>query len=415
MAEPLTVTIDRLAALGDGVAETPSGRIHVPLTAPGDRARVAVREKGRGELIELLSPGPARTAPPCRHFGRCGGCALQHLDPGLIAAWKRDLVASSLERAGIDPSMVQLTISIPPGTRRRATLAAKRWASGVVLGFAERRSHRLVDLAECPVLAPALVRLIAPLRLALTDLLQPNEAADIALTDTETGLDLVLIRQRALTLSDRERLAALAETCDLARLSWRSSMTRPAEPVAARRTPVVRLGVQLVTLPPGGFLQPSADGEQRLIDLVLSGLAGASGRYADLFSGSGTFALPLSARGTVTAYDGDQEAIASLAATQHQALSAERRDLFRDPLTPAELAGFGAAVLDPPRAGAKAQCKSLAASVVPTIAYVSCNPTTFARDASILTEGGYRLVQATPVDQFTWSPHVELVGVFQRG
>jgi 23S rRNA (uracil1939-C5)-methyltransferase len=409
------VTIDRLAGLGDGVAETASGRIHVPLTAPGDHGRVAIREKGRGELIELLSPGPPRVEPPCRHFGRCGGCALQHLDPGFIAEWKRDVIKTSIEWAGIDPSVVRPTISIPPGTRRRATLAARRLASGIVLGFAERKSHRLVDLAECPLLVPALARLVAPLRAALSALLQPAETADIAITESDTGIDLVLIRKREPTLRDRERLAGLAEACDLARISWRPGMTRAAEPVAARRMPAVRLGVQLVPLPPGGFLQPSAAGERTLIDLVLKGLDESSGPYADLFSGSGTFALPLSARGPVTAYDGDDEAIASLKAARNPAVSVHRRDLFRDPLTPTELEPFGAAVIDPPRAGAEVQCKSLSASAIPTIAYVSCNPATFARDAAILIQGGYRLIQATPVDQFTWSPHVELVGVFQRG
>jgi 23S rRNA (uracil1939-C5)-methyltransferase len=249
----------------------------------------------------------------------------------------------------------------------------------------------------------------------LADMLEKNEAVDIALTDTETGIDLTLVRSRPLTLVDRERLATFAESCDLARISWRTSPKRPSEPVIARRTPCVRLGVQLVALPSGGFLQPSVAGEGQLTRLVLDGLDGASGSLVDFFSGAGTFALPLAESRKVAAFDADAAAVSALAAARSPGITASRRDLYRDPLTPAELENFGAAVLDPPRAGAEAQCRSLASSGVPTVAYVSCNPTSFARDAAILTEGGYRLVTVTPVDQFAWSPHVELVGLFQRG
>ncbi|HEX4506367.1 MAG TPA: class I SAM-dependent RNA methyltransferase [Alphaproteobacteria bacterium] len=414
MAE-LTVTIGHLGALGDGVAETPNGRLHIPFTTPGDTARVAPKGKDAAALVQLLEPGPNRTDPTCRHFGTCGGCALQHLRPEFIAEWKRARVASALARAGLDHVPVNPTITIPPGTRRRATLAAMRIGKRVLLGFAERASHRLIDLEECPVLRPELARLIAPIRARLPDLLTAGESADIALTWTETGADLVLIRKRPLILADREILAAFAETADLASISWRAGVTAPAEPVAARRTPSIRIGRTQIAFAPGTFLQPSAEGEAALMALVTETLKDVVGPIADLFSGLGTFAIPASVAGPVSAYDADGPAIATLQkAAKGMAVAAHRRDLFREPLTIRELENFTAAIVDPPRAGAERQARMLADSAVPLIAYVSCNPVSFARDAAILTQGGYRLESATPLDQFAWSPHVELFGAFRR-
>ncbi len=411
----LTLTIAHLGALGDGVAEAASGRLHIPFTAPGDTARVSPKGKDAATLVELLDAGPERADPPCRHFGTCGGCALQHLRPGFIAAWKRERVAAALARAGIEDVTVNPAISIPPGTRRRATLAATRIGKRVLLGFAERASHRLVDLQECLVLRPELTALIAPIRDRLPDLLAAGESADLALTWTESGADLVLIRKRPLTLPDRETLAAFAESADLASISWRASVTAPAEPVAARRTPHIRVGKTQIAFAAGTFLQPSAEGEAALTGFVTDTLAGATGPIADLFCGLGTFAIPASAFGPVGAFDADGTAIAALLkAAKGLPVTAHRRDLFREPLTVKELEGFAAAVIDPPRAGAEKQARMLANSAVPLIAYVSCNPVSFARDAAILTEGGYRLERVTPVDQFAWSPHVELTGAFRR-
>ena len=410
-----TVTINHLGGLGDGVAETPTGRLHIPFTAPGDRARVALKGKDTATLLELLEAGPDRADPPCRHFGKCGGCGLQHLKSEFTADWKRSRVIMALARAGLGDVPIGETISIPPGTRRRATLAASRVGKRVLLGFAERGSHRLVDLQECKVLRPELAALIAPIRARLPDLLAHEETADIALTWTETGTDLVLIRRRPLNLIDRETLAAFAETADLAAVSWRAGITTPAEPVAARRAPQIRIGKALVAFAPGAFLQPSAEGEAQLSAFVGLALAGTSGPIADLFCGLGTFAIPASAAGPVSAFDSDGPAIATLQkAARGLPVTAHRRDLFREPLTTTELAGFAAAIIDPPRAGAEKQARMLAASTVPLIAYVSCNPTSFARDAAILADGGYRLESVTPVDQFLWSPHIELTGLFRR-
>ena len=409
------VTIDHLGGLGDGVGEGPSGRLHIPFTAPGDQARVRLTGKDSASLVEILVASPLRADPPCRHFGRCGGCALQHLQAEFTADWKRSRVVMALSRSGLTDISVAPTMSVPPGTRRRATLAATRMGKRVLLGYAERASHRLVDLQDCAVLRPELVALIAPLRERLAILLQPGEAADIALTATESGTDLVLIRRRPLGLADREALADLAAQADLARVSWRAGPTAAAEPVAVRRSPQIRLADRRVTLPQGAFLQPSVEGETILANLVGDALGGVSGPVVDLFSGLGTFSFPAVRIGPVTAYDGDPSAIAALqAAARGLAIAAQARDLCREPLTVKELNMFAAAVIDPPRAGAQSQARMLADCGVPTIAYVSCNPVSFARDAAILTEGGYRLTQATPVDQFLWSPHTELVGIFRR-
>lgn len=418
MMAALTVTIDRFGAQGDGIAESASGRLHVPFTAPGDQARIETDGK-TATLVELLSPGPGRVPPACGHFGRCGGCVTQHIDLAVTAAWKRERVIEALSRAGIADSPIAKTARIPPGTRRRATLAAKRVGAGVVLGFAERSSHRLVDLDECPVLRPDLAHLIAPLRELLTRILERGDSCDVGLGLANSGIELTIVRRRAPSLAERETLAAFAESYDLARIAWQPAPNREAEPISARRTPMVQFGGYSVALPPGAFLQPSTEGEASLTRLVLEALGGTDGSTIDLFAGLGTFALPATTRGQVAAYDSDRESIAALDAairanglSSH--LSATRRDLFRDPMTPAELKGFAAAIIDPPRAGAEAQTRMLAQSGVQVIAAVSCNPITFARDAAILASGGYRLETVTPVDQFPWTAHVELVAAFRR-
>lgn len=414
MAE-LTVTIDHVGALGDGVAESAGGRLHIPFTAPGDRVRAQPAGKGKAQLVEILEPGPARVAPVCTHFGRCGGCAMQHLSADFIADWKRQRVVDALVRERLDDVPVDRTVSVAAGTRRRATLAATRVGKRVLLGFAERASHRLVDLAECPVMRPELVALIPALRTLLPALLNPGEEADFALTSSDTGTDCIMIRARALSLADREALAAFAEANGLARIAWRAGPAKPAEPVAARNAPTIRLGERTVPLSAGTFLQPSVEGQAKLTELVLRELGGAGGAIVDLFCGLGTFALPLANSATVMAYDSDEAGIAALsAAARGLRLKAAQRDLYREPVTAKEFGDFQGAVLDPPRAGAETQARALADSGVETIVYVSCNPVSFARDAAILAAGGYELEQVTPVDQFQWSPHTELVGIFRR-
>ncbi|WP_420243052.1 class I SAM-dependent RNA methyltransferase [Roseiterribacter gracilis] len=349
--------------------------------------------------------------PPCRHAGVCGGCAVQAVEDGAVAAWKRDHIANALQRVGLSAE-IEPTATVAPATRRRATLTSMRQGKHVLLGFNERRSDRIVELRECKVLTPKLEALLPALRDLVGILLQQRDTADLALTEAQNGIELVVVRKRALALLDLETLAAFAETHDLARVAWRSTVRTPVEPIAVRRVPTITLGGVRVALPPAAFLQPSADGENLLIDRVQATMTGAK-RIADFFCGVGTFALPLAASGaTVTAFDGDKDAVAALAATRKT--TAIVRDLFREPLSEKELRDFDAAVLDPPRAGAAAQVATLADADFDRLTYVSCNPASFARDARVLVAGGWKLGEILPVDQFRWSAHVELVARLSR-
>lgn len=417
----VSLTIDRIGGRGDGIAEFQGRPVYVPFTAPGDEIRARLEgRRGDGQaatLTEILAPGPDRQAPACRHFGQCGGCALQHLKPEAYRAWVRERVRLALAHQGLGDVPVAQPLSTEPGGRRRAALAVRRTARGVVLGFHARRSHRIVDLAECPVLSPDLAGLIPPLRDLLARVLKPGEGAAMALAALDGGRDVTITADREPGLAVREALAAFAQARDLARLSWQSG-EQPAEPVAQRRPCTLRLGDVPVAVPPGAFLQASLAGERALVGLVAAAVDGAA-RIADLFAGIGTFSFPMAERCPVHAVEVDDEAIAALRAAANGAglagrVTAEARNLFRDPLTPDELARFDAVVFDPPRAGAAAQAEQLAASRVPVVVGVSCNPVSFARDAACLVGGGYRLEAVTPVDQFLWSEHVELVGVFRR-
>ncbi|MGC2854145.1 class I SAM-dependent RNA methyltransferase [Novispirillum sp. DQ9] len=412
-AAPVTVTAGALGARGDVQAENAGQKLYVPFALPGETVEVrpgAPRGDGRAaELVRVMTPSAERVAPPCPHFGTCGGCALQHMAPAAEAAWKRDLVVTALARRGLDVP-VAATVSIAPGTRRRATLGTRRTKGGVILGFKERQSHTLIDVTACPVLRPELQALLPALRRALAAVVPAGAAGDAQVQWTDSGADLRLDLPAAPDLAGREALAALAEALDLARFHIR--VDGLAEPVAVRRPPLVHFGGVAVNLPPGAFLQPSAEGEHALRDLVLAGLDGVEGAVADLFCGLGTFALPLAERHAVFAADGDGPAVGALAATGRVRTAV--RDLFADPLAGKDLAPFSAVVFDPPRAGAREQAEALAAAGPAVVVAVSCAPATFARDARALVDGGYVLENVTPVDQFAWSAHVELVAVFRR-
>lgn len=415
------VCVDRVGARGDGIAEWKSGRVFLPLTVPGDRVRAVLgpptAEGRRGRVVEWIARGQGAAEPPCRHFGCCGGCTLQHLEDGLYADWKRERVAEALERAGVGPVGLPAMARTPPGRRRRAEFAAIRLGGGVLIGFHERMGRRIVELEECPVLDPALAALPALLRPVLERVLPPGGASDLAAARLEDGVDLVLTGPDRLDLAGREALAALADAAGFVRVSWRAGPTMPAEPVAARLPPLARFGGVPVEMPPGAFLQASPDGEVALVAAVLDGV-GSAARVADLYAGCGTFSLPLAQGGarSVHAVDGDGPALAALARAGRgmRGFTTEARDLGRLPLDPRELTGFEAVVFDPPRAGAASQAAMLAASAIPVVVAVSCNPATFARDARTLAAGGFRLERALAVDQFLWSAHVELVAVFRR-
>lgn len=411
------LTIRGVGARGDGLADHEGGTVYVPYTVSGDHVRVrlsaAANEGMRGEVLDVLAPGADRAEPRCGHFGTCGGCTLQHLDDGAYAAWKAGQVGAALARVGLGGVPVRPPVRTPPTSRRRARFAALRRGGRVWLGFNERMSRRLVDLGECPVLVPRLVELLAPLRSVLARVLAEGEACDAVATVMDGGVDLLLVGPRRLDRAAREALAAFAGAEGVARLSWQADDQGAREPVAHRAPVAVRVAGVPVVPPAGGFLQASVAGEAALQALVVEAV-GAAPAVADLFAGIGTFSIPLARRGRVHAVEGDAAAVAALAAAAIPHLTTERRDLFEAPLTAKELARFDAVVFDPPRAGAAAQAAALAGSRVPLVVGVSCNPATFARDARTLADGGYALVEASPVDQFLWSSHIELVGVFRR-
>jgi 23S rRNA (uracil1939-C5)-methyltransferase len=419
--EQCEVAIEELGARGDGVARLGTARIFVPLALPGDRLRVRIiGRRGDGLVggpIEWVEQAP-RAEPPCPHFGTCGGCQLQHVPAARYGAWKRQQVVAALARQGLDGIPVEPLVSASPGGRRRARFALLRQGGTVRLGFLERTSHRIVDVAVCPVLVPELVLLLPALRALLARVGLGPRSGEVEATVSATGIDLQIIAAHPPRLADREALAAFAEAHDLARISW-STDAAESEPIVQQRAPSIAFGEVQVELPPGAFLQATAAAEAAIRRAVEAAIGNAR-CIADLFAGCGTFSLPLAAAGRVVhALERDPAMLAALEQAARRAglaarLTAERRDLQRAPLAGAELDRFDALVVDPPRTGARAQATALAASRVGRLAMVSCNPATLARDARILTDGGYRCLWVQPIDAFLWSSRIELVGAFVR-
>ena len=394
----MSEAIVRIAARGDGV--TASGR-HAALAAPGDRL-------GHDGTVE---PGPNHQQPPCRHFPECGGCQLQHVSDQAYRAYLIDRVAGALAQHGLETDIREPHLS-PPNSRRRATLRAINAGRKVIIGFNAARSKRIVDMRECHILRPELFALVEPLRGLLAGPLQVPAVAEIRLTLADQGVDVLLSDVQADGLAAAEALPRFGETHGLARMSIDDGYGAETryEPVPV----TVTLSNVPVVLPTGAFLQATADGERALVQAVQEAV-GEAKRTADLFAGIGTFALALEGEGV--AAEASREAALTLqmaARRSGKPLTVEHRDLYRRPFDAKELAAFDAVVLDPPRAGAEEQVRKLALSVVPRIAYVSCNPATFARDAAILASGGYRLDWARPVGQFRWSTHIELAARFAR-
>ncbi|MEO8548060.1 MAG: class I SAM-dependent RNA methyltransferase [Sphingomicrobium sp.] len=391
---PLAELIVRIAARGEGVTET--GR-HAAFAVPGD----ALADDGS------VAPGPHHQVPPCRHFPECGGCQLQHVDDQAFRAYLASRIEGALAQHRLTTEIRAAHLS-PPNSRRRASLRALKLGQKAVIGFNSERSHQIVDMRECHVLRPELFALIAPLRALLSSAMRPRRTGEVALALTDQGVDVNFKGVDAADLVAVERLTEFCTEQKLARMSLDQGLGPETfyepEPVT------VTLSGKAVPLPMGAFLQATEDGEAALIDAVREAV-GEARRSADLFAGLGTFALALP--GQVYAAEASRDSVLALKRVA-PATAVEHRDLYRRPLDAAELAGFDAVVLDPPRAGAADQVANLAASSVPRIAYVSCNPATFARDAKTLAEGGYTLDWVRPVGQFRWSTHVELAAAFRR-
>ena len=404
------VTISDLGHGGDGIAETDNGRIYVPFTLPGETVEIEAGAT-RGRLTRIIDASSERTQPICRHFGTCGGCALQHMERSAYLAWKRKMVVDSFVQRGIDAD-VEPTVAIPENSRRRAVFSVLKTANGVVLGFHRRGSNDIVKVEECPVLVPAILDKLATLRRIAELTLNPARAARMTVVAAGNGIDIAVDGAGRLRRPTLESLGGLAADAALARLTIDGSQ------IFLNRQPEIRAGEALLLPVPGGFIQAAAPAEAALAAAILDHFGDAA-PVADLFAGIGTFTLRLARRAAVTAVEGSGQLLAAIESASHftpglKPVATRKRDLFHNPLAPIELDAFGAVVFDPPAACAKTQAEALAASKVPKVAAVSCNPATLARDARILIDGGYRLVRVLPVDQFLFSAEVEAVATFER-
>ncbi len=420
----ITVTIDTLGARGDGIGQHDGKPVYVAGALPGESILVDVTEVKRsgtvGRINEVLEPSPDRREAPCKHFDRCGSCQLQHLGEGLYANWTQSRAAFALKQQGITDVPFENAFIVPPASRRRLALKALKTSTKLVLGFNKVSSHQIEDIDHCLVADVQLTDVFEPLRNLLWQALPSSMLSTIHLTRTDSGIDLVVDTSVALDLSTRELCTEFANAHDIASFHWNHSGF--LDPVAIRREAVMKFAGARLPVPPAAFLQATSESQKAMVETVLSA-CGETKRAADLFCGIGTFTFPLAQRFQVLAVEGAKDALASVEAGRNTAAAAgvnlkqivtKHRDLFRRPLSEKELAGFDVVVMDPPRAGAEAQARELAKSGVKKVVSVSCNPNTFARDARILIDGGYELKMVKPIDQFLWSTHLELIGIFQR-
>ncbi|BCH34150.1 RNA methyltransferase [Mesorhizobium sp. L-8-10] len=402
--------IDRLGAKGDGIAETGTGQVFIPFTLPGETV-TAAREKDRATLMAVLEASPLRAEPVCSHFTECGGCDLQHFEGESYRAWKREKVVHALKGKGIDVP-VAATVACAPASRRRVVFSARRTEAGMILGYNRALSHTIIDITECPIAAPEIVAALPRLRSLASLICMTPQPFHLAVTLTASGLDVAADGSGKLSETARRKASDFVIREGIARLSV------DGEIVVEPRKPVVMFGDAAVTPPPGGFLQAVASAEEAMAGLVAAHL-GKAKRIADLFAGAGAFALRLATKAEIHAVEADAAPLAALDrgfrfARGLKRITAERRDLYRRPMTFKELNAFDAVVFDPPRAGAEDQSKQIARSDVPLVAAVSCNPVTLARDLRILIDGGYSLKCVTPIDQFLWSAHVEAVALLEK-
>jgi 23S rRNA (uracil1939-C5)-methyltransferase len=409
------LAIDHVGHFGDGVALAGGQSVYVPYTLGGETVEVAAvpgHHPDRRRLLAVERASPERITPFCQHFGVCGGCAIQHWDAERYRAWKRNLVVETLAQAKLDCEVDPLIDAHGQG-RRRITLHARMGTQDVLkVGFAAANSHEIIPVDRCPILDPGLSGALAAAWAIAEPLTPTAKPLDIQITATDNGLDVDVRGSGPLPTRMIATLSRVAEAHRLARL------TRHGELVLMRTPPTIAIGAARVTLPPGSFLQATIAGEETLAALV-SGHCKRAKHLADLFCGVGPFALRLAANSKISAFDSDASAVEALqkaakATSGLKPVKAEARDLFRRPLMPQELRDYDAVVFDPPRQGAQAQAVQLAAGKIPLVVAVSCNVATFARDARILVDGGYRLEAVTPVDQFRHTPHVELVAKFSR-
>ncbi|TCR93482.1 class I SAM-dependent RNA methyltransferase [Rhizobium sp. BK376] len=412
-----TVTIQKLGAQGDGIAQGPGGPIYVPFTLPGETVAIA-RVKNQGTVMSITTPSPERQEPVCRHFGpdgvngACGGCTLQHLADEPYRAFKRQLVVDALAFKDLTPEIGDI-VAAHPGERRRVVFAARKTEKDILIGFNQAESHHIVAIEECPISSQGIISKLPAIK-AIAKALAPNaEPFRLTVIETLSGLDVAADGIKKLEDAQRRGVVeTVLRLRGIARVSLNDEiLVEPAKPL-------LDFGGVSVSPPPGAFTQATKQAEDAMAELVLAHV-GKAKRIADLFAGAGTFSLRLARIGRVHAVEAEDKALAALdhAARNTQGLkpvSIERRDLYRRPLMTAELKHYDAVIFDPPRAGAEFQCKELARSAVKKIVAVSCNPLTLGRDLAILVEGGYRITKVTPIDQFLWTSHVEVVVALEK-
>ncbi|MGM5053803.1 class I SAM-dependent RNA methyltransferase [Rhizobium sp. 814_E9_N1_1] len=412
-----TVTIEKLGAQGDGIASSAGGPVYVPFSLPGETVAIA-RVKSQGTIMSITAPSPDRQEPPCRHFGpdgvngTCGGCTLQHMADAPYRAFKRQLVIDALKSKGLTPEVGEV-VPARPGERRRVVFAARKTEKDMLVGFNQAESHHIVAIEECPISSAGIIARLPAIRAIAASLATSAEPFRVAVLETLSGLDISVDEVKK--LSDPQRRKAIETALGLRGIA-RVSLN--GEILVEPSKPMVEFGGVQVSPPPGSFTQATKPAEEAMAELVIAH-AGKAKRIADLFAGSGTFSLRLARIGRVHAVEAEAKALAALdhAARNTQGLkpvTVEKRDLFRRPLMTQEFKPYDAVVFDPPRAGAEFQCQELARSAVKKIVAVSCNPLTLARDLAILVEGGYRITQVTPIDQFLWTSHVEVVATLEK-
>jgi 23S rRNA (uracil1939-C5)-methyltransferase len=412
------VTVSSLGGLGDGLASLNGKPLFIEKAAAGDRLKIRIihesKEALRGEIVEVLEAGPDRIAPPCPYFSRCGGCGLQHITEISYQAGKRRVLAQALAHAGFPDTKAELTF-LPAATRRRVEFKITPTSNGFSFAYYASRSRDVVAVENCLILEPALQMLMQPLSKALGAWAHSNLIKSVSLTATDSGLDMVI--NCTAPAPDTSGLEALAERFNIARISL-GVPDRKIKPVAGGAAVTMRLGKYDVAIPAGAFLQASREGQRLLTEAVVAGVQGTRS-IADLFCGIGTYSFALAKTATLHAVEGDMEMVKNLKLMVHfhgiqRFFTTEQRDLFKNPLTAAELARFDCVIVNPPRPGAKTQCEEIAKSKVSKVVMVSCNPASFARDAKALKAAGFALTHVQGIDQFVYSPHLEIVSVFER-
>lgn len=410
-AQPVMAEIEGMGAQGQGIARIDGEKHFIAFTLPGERVQIEFRE-GKPVAVGIEEPSHERAAAVCKHFGACGGCSLQHWAEAPYSQWKQGLITSALKRAGVEADIEALKTY--PAPSRRATFTARNAGRAIALGYNAARSHDVIDLEECPILLPGIAQALPHLRAALAAALPTKGDAKVSVTAAENGLDCV-IEGPALPVRANAATIAALQTAGFIRAAWNGDLLFLAA------TPYVSSAGVKVTLPPNAFLQAVEACERDMAGWVSGAISQAklSGPVCDLFAGLGAFTFPAAAIAPVTAYEENGGAVAALTAgAKHasglKAVTAVRRDLYRNPLGPLELNKFAAVIIDPPREGAEAQARALASSKVASVAMLSCNPASFARDAAILAGAGFKLARLCAFDQFRYSAHVEIAALFLR-